>query len=200
MTSLTLPEMTRDEEIREMMKDYPGAYRITFALILVGVGILIGAALFRGDEGYTVNLYTEVLSIAVTVFILDYLNRRRDERNAERALKEQLVREAGSTSNEVAKNAIHQLRKRGWLVGKSGILAGDNVYLSFTNLHEATIYGANLTGTTLMGADLRNANLTGIEAEGANLKSASAQGANLSGANLRVVTPKSWTRKCLCLC
>jgi hypothetical protein len=176
------PEMTRDEEIRELMKDYPGTYRIAFALMLVGVGIFIGAALFRGDQGYTVNLYTEVLSIAVTVFILDYLNRRRDEHNAERALKEQLVRDAGSTSNEVAKNAIHQLRKQGWLEGENGLLKREN--LSRANLEDANLEGASLADVNLTFANLKNADLKVADISNSDLSFSKFEQARFNGANL----------------
>jgi uncharacterized protein YjbI with pentapeptide repeats len=174
------PEMTRDEEIRELMKDYPGTYRIAFALMLVGVGIFIGAALFRGDQGYTVNLYTEVLSIAVTVFILDYLNRRRDERNAERALKEQLVRDAGSTSNEVAKNAVHQLRK----IKEGKWLIGDNGLLQCADLTEANLCQADLSHANLEGSHLAKINLVRAKLSWTNMRRTNIRMGFLSRADL----------------
>ena len=76
---------------------------------------------------YQINLFTDVISIAVTVLILDELNRRRSERDAENALKRQLVDDAASTSNEIAKNAVHQLRRKGWLEGENGLLKGKQI-------------------------------------------------------------------------
>lgn len=126
-----MAEPTRDEEIRAIWRnpDNRMFYKLLGAAILVAIGVLVGGAIFAGNAvDYQINLFTDVISIGVTVLILDELNRRRDKRdaveqeeanrrrdvkNAEEALKRQLVMDAASTSNEIAKNAVHQLRRKG---------------------------------------------------------------------------------------
>lgn len=178
------------ERTRAVYRLYP----LAMPLIWILIGVVIGAFLFGrdGDTGYIANVYTEILSISVTVFVLDYLNRQRDKESRIQDLKEQLVRDASSTSNEIAKNAIHQLRKQGWLGGDNGILKGAD--LVGTNLAGAQLEGANLAGAHLiyaklagaglLGANLQGAGLIGANLAGAHLWYANLAGADLTGANL----------------
>ncbi|MCB9457574.1 MAG: hypothetical protein H6671_16430 [Anaerolineaceae bacterium] len=105
----------RWQEIRSIHHEYEFFYQIGGGLLLVLIGVWIGTNLFAlaEDTGYFTNVYTEVLSIFVTVFILDRLAQRREDRNREIDLREQLVRDASSLVNDVALNAIRQIRKRG---------------------------------------------------------------------------------------
>ncbi len=169
------------ERTRAVYRLYP----LAMPLIWILIGVVIGAFLFGrdGDTGYATNLYTEILSISVTVFVLDYLNRQRDKESRIQALKEQLVRDASSTSNEIAKNAIHQLRKQEWLVGDNGLLK--LVDLEGANLESANLECANLVGANLRDANLESANLVGANLESANLRDANLQGSNLRGTNLQ---------------
>ncbi len=51
-------------------------YRLLGAALLVGIGVLVGGAIFADRAvDYQINLFTDVISIAVTVLILDELNR-----------------------------------------------------------------------------------------------------------------------------
>lgn len=177
--------------------------RIVLGALLIGLGVWIGSLIFGGDEGYATNVYTEVLSIAVTVGLLDYLNRRRDERRRIEDLKEQLLRDVRSQSNETAKNAVHQLRARGWLQGENGLLKGaqmsaanlqdaflvevdlSSAALVMANLQRAFLNGAKLNGSYLISANLQGARLSSVDLQGANLLRAKLQGAVLSLANLQ---------------
>ena len=107
--------LSRNEEIQQIHKDYIGFYQLGGGLFLVLIGVLIGAVIFANDSGYGTNIYTELLSVGLTILVLNGLQERRDTRNRIKDLQEQLVREAGSSVNATARTAIDTMRKRGWL-------------------------------------------------------------------------------------
>lgn len=157
--------------------------QILYGLLFVFLGIGIGYLLFAADNGYTVNLYTDIISVAFTVFVLDALNRRRDARREERELKALLLRQARSDVNDVAKQAINEIRERGWLTGTEGLLKGAD--LSGADLQGANLHGANLEETDLSRANLQEANLSSANLEGANLRTANLSSTTLFQANFR---------------
>lgn len=178
--------LSRSDEIRQIHTEYANFYLILGGLALVAGGILIGAALFSGSApaidditGYFTNLYTEAISVALTIFVLDVLNRRRDERNRIRDLQEQLVREAGSSVNATAWSAIHTLKKRGWLGRDFKALGGIRVKDS-----EALLQGVDLSYADLRAADIGKANLQRTDLRHAKLSEADLVEANLSHADL----------------
>jgi uncharacterized protein YjbI with pentapeptide repeats len=152
-------------------------YFIAIAGMLILFGVWLGTALFDADS-ILPNVYTEVLSIGVTVLILNKLAERREEN----ALKRRLIMNAGSLSNEIAKDAVHQIRRRDWLSGKDGILK--RAYLWEANLERANLNGANLENTRLFGANLESANLSITNLQDAILRRANLQNADLASANL----------------
>jgi uncharacterized protein YjbI with pentapeptide repeats len=151
--------------------------RIGTGLMLVLLGIVIGAFLFRDERGYQTNVYTEALAIIVTVVIIDALNRRRDLLNTERELREQLLMDAASTSNETAKNAVHQMMRREWLRGEDGMLIGQDLFAS-------NLSGADLEGATLCKTDFRHASLVETRFVRADLTEARLSFADLARAEL----------------
>lgn len=157
-----MAEMTREQEIQQIHHRYADFYRIGGGLMLVLLGVWIGSILFR--DGYATNLYTEALSVVVTILVLDQINQWRETQRT----KSRLVREAGSRSNEVAIAAVEWLRAEHWLSGKTGLLK---------NAH---LWSANLANSNLQEANLENAYM-----REANLENATAQSANFKGANLR---------------
>jgi hypothetical protein len=178
--------INRNDEIKAIWKEYKFFYQILAGVVLVGIGVLIGMFAFSAPAdriGYLINLYTSILSILVTVFVIDFLNRRREEHRDLRQLQEQLVRDASSTSNETAKNAVHQVRKRGWLEGESSLLQEADFFQA--NLEGADLMNANLQGARLSFANLRAADLGGVNLEDAILFHAFLQGAYLYYANLQ---------------
>lgn len=200
MTKTGLDERT--QEIRDIHTRYKFVYQIIGGMALVLLGVLIGAELFRNDRGYGTNLYTEVLSIAVTIFILDRLAQRREEKRelqrerekveqAREQEKQRLIRDLGSEVNNVARKAAEELDAKGWL--RDGSLQG--VFLGSANLREARLWNANLQKANLIFANLREANLALANLRGANLgnanlhrvvlRSANLQGAKLWSANLK---------------
>lgn len=182
-------EPTRDEELQQIRKDYPLAYPITLALLVVIILLIAGMALYADHDawGYGINVFTSVVSTVATVLILDRLAERRADRKAEEALKQQLVDDAASNSNEIAKNAVYQLYRKRWLRFEEGLLKGAN--LQFANLQGADFQFANLQRTDLSYANLQKADFTQADLRGANLVMANLRGAtllhtNLAGANL----------------
>lgn len=143
-----------------------------------------------------ISLLPEAAGILVTITVIDVLNRRRDERNAVKQLQEQLVRDASSIVNDVANNAVHQLRNRGWLEGIDGLLAkadlrGANLHtvdLMFANLEKSNFTGANLQESLLGGVNLQEAVLGYSNLKEAYLHKANLQGAKLWGASLQEAT------------
>jgi uncharacterized protein YjbI with pentapeptide repeats len=163
----------------------------------VGV-LLLTLALVAGIAGYAIqhpegfsfqqfvgdfyaNVSTELTSIAITVLIIDTLNRRREARLEESREREQLTRQFGSSVNEVAKRASEELRARGWLT--DGSLQGAD--LRIAHLEETKLWKADLQGVNLQWAKLKKANLNGSILVGANLMQANLQAAKLGGADLR---------------
>lgn len=122
-------------------------------------GFIFGIAV-SGKLGQLVNwfadgFWNEALSIAITVIVLDRLNRLR----AVEQLKLRLVREAGSQSNETAKSAIDWMRHEGWLTEETALLK--NADLSHANLKGARFPDefTDLEGANISFADLSNTNL-----------------------------------------
>lgn len=153
-------------------------FRIAVVIIALLAGIIIGAYLFSGEnpritDDYWLNLATESIGFIATVLLVNALAARRETNR----LKDRLVYEAGSTSNDRAKAAIEDLRHYGWLEGNNGLLRG-------ADLQGANLAGANLRGANLRGAKLLRANLTGADLRGADLADTHLMGANLKGTDL----------------
>ncbi len=198
-------ESTTDRwtEIRTLHHDQHFFYQILGGAALVALGILLGAALFGADPGYSVNIYTEILSIGVTVFILNALAERREDSRRENDLKAQLIRDAGSQSNEAALRAVNEIAKRKWLIEEDGLLRGADLsqanlagaHLHTSNLQNANLFqgklqnaylfDANMQYAMLWQANLQHADLTHTDLEGADLGHAKLQYAKLLCANLQ---------------
>ena len=131
---------------------------------------------------FLLSLLVQVIGIGVTVLIMDNLAERRADRRAEDARKRQLIDDAASTNNEIAKNAVHQLGRKGWLTGEDGLLKGAD--LEGANLQGANLENANLEAARLIGANLQGANLAGTNLHWVDFWNANLEAANLSRANL----------------
>ncbi|GAB4530726.1 MAG: hypothetical protein OHK0046_51450 [Anaerolineae bacterium] len=191
---------------REFKKgDIQQAGRLSGALLFLGIGVWIGARLFAGDApliddtGYYTNIFTEILSVILTIGVLNYLAERREDKRREREDKARLVREAGSPVNATAVNAVRELRERDWLEGEDSALKGARLHLanlsaanlsfanlSATNLSFANLSAANLSFANLNKTDFDTTNLSGADLKLANLSGASLYEANLSGADLEL--------------
>jgi hypothetical protein len=171
-----------DPDWREREVDssqYKTVAQVAFVVIVLLVGVLIGASLFAGDDpviedtGYWTNLFTEVISVIVTVGLIGLIFEHRRKQQ----LKRDLVQQTKRRSNDTVLDAIDALRENGWLTGEKGVLQGER-------WHEAQMQGANLQEANLQDADLVKANLQGAKLGEANLHGANLIRANLQGADL----------------
>ena len=188
----------------EFMLRYGGLFRWAFrGAIFTLIMLAVVAYCVFDHTDYALNLLTEmigvVLSICVTVFIVDRLYAHRERES----LRRRLIREVGSGSNPHALNAASWLRAEGWLGGKVGALKNAdlrgadlrNVSLWYQNhedgseqladLEGAILWGSNLSDAVLIKANLQTAELRHSNLERAYLDDANLQGALLNAANLK---------------
>jgi len=95
-------------------------------------------SLARLFEDLWTNLSTELASIAMTVLVIDTLNRRR----AVAEEKQDLILQMGSPDNAFAREAVRKLRARGWGFGSDRSLLRQ--HLSKANLRDANLQGCSL--------------------------------------------------------
>jgi hypothetical protein len=167
----------RIKETKAIWKQYQGLY--------VVVGILIGLLLFPLLEliitdlgSLLVGLIPETIGFGLTVYVLDRIYTRHDTER----LKQRLIHEVRSQSQEIAKSAVNWLYQEDWLAGEDGLLAG--IDLSGAKLEGAFLINANLEACGLYGANLKHAKLLGTSLKQAELSHAYLEGAWLVGANL----------------
>ena len=123
-------------------------------------GLCIPLMPVRLIADFYANISTELISIALTVLVIDALNERRSIEREKKAL----ILQMSSPTNLVAIEAVRVLRVRGWLT--DGSLRGAD--LSHADLQGAYLAGvdmanAKLFRTNLKGAHLQFANLNGVE-------------------------------------
>lgn len=164
---------------------------IGVTLLVLGFGAAIGGSLYNGNtlreavEAFYANAGTELISIALTVLVIEALNHRR----AIRKRKDELILQMGSPDNAFAIEAARILRQKGWLT--DGSLR--EAWLEGANLQKAILgadmrgkrEGADLRGAHMSGAKLQKARLRGVDLQGARLGTANLQGAILLDANLQ---------------
>ncbi len=155
---------------------------IIFSLVTVGClyhWIKSNFILSGADEG----LFTEIIGILITVFLIDRL-RSLSERNRYRR---NLIRQARSKSNPIAIDAIEIIRDEKWLDEKSiRLLEGKNLSgaaLNYANLRKAYLNRTVLSHSTLEETDMRDSILTDVQFNGASLIRTRFSGANLAGAS-----------------
>lgn len=180
------------------------AYRtVSDVALLVGIALLI-AGVIVGVEGgkissgdgfsmtkligdFYANVATEAIGIAITVIVIDTLNRRRESKQD---LKATLTYDLRSRSPDVVRRTLTELRKRGWLDDgtlRRAYLSGADLSgadLSFADLSDAYLSGTNLEGTVFRSARLLNADLSQSNLQGANFSKAMLRSANLDDCNL----------------
>lgn len=168
-------------------------YRVAFLL-----GIIATALWYFNRIDFQVllpNIVTDLLGVAITVFIIDTMYRVRSD--TER--KKVLIAKLGSKNNAVATDALHELEAEGWLSDGSlnrAFLISCNldgnsfsnadlrrVSFSFATLRETTWLEADLQGAFLDHVDLTNATLS-MHAVDTHFAEADLTGATLSSANL----------------
>ncbi len=170
------------ERIWEAIKKRP-TFTIGMVALLLGLGVSVGGSLYDKNtlsefiEAFYSNAGTELISIASTVLVIDYLNRRR----ATNERKEELIYQMGSPNNEFAVEAVRILRLKGWFY--DGSLKGASLWMA--NLRGASLHDTNLQGAYLDRSDLEEANLREANLQGTRMGAANLRGADLKGANLQ---------------
>lgn len=179
----------RNLEIRTIHRRFAEFYKIGGGILLVLIGIWIGSFLF--GDGYATNVYTEMLSIFVTILVLDRLNEWRNTQQ----LKRRLTREASSRDNSTALNAVDWLRAECWLTiyddhqllcqTKLSRAYLENAYLYQANLENCNMYKANLNYADLSKANMRDAFLHRATLDNTSLYNTDFRRAVLWNASLR---------------
>ncbi len=188
----------RWQENRNAWRDYWKDFTIEkFATWLIIIALVIVIFGYFNQHGSVVNwtnilgdfyanVSSELLSIVLTVAILNRLNERRQDEKELTRLKALL----GSNENVVTKIALAELRAKGWLRDGSlrgAKLAGANLesaYLRDVMLHEGLLNGSHLEGADLMFAELKGTDFILAHLENAQLGWANLAGANLIDAHL----------------
>ena len=195
MTDYTLDD--RLIENRAAWTDYWKTFTIErFGAVLAVIALVVAVAGYINQHGgllnlsnifgdFYANVSSELISIVITVLVVDRLNRVREQRDNEalqaRLDEQELTRlKALLSSNEsvVTKIAVAELRAKNWL--QDGSLKEAN--LNYTNLSGGDLRKANLSNAYLM-----DVNLSGGDLREANLSGAYLGASNLSGTDLRMV-------------
>lgn len=183
--------------------DYPDMSdrAVLLLLLAVSLGALLVSGLmnllgFAWWDGALQNLGTEMIGAFATFVLFEKIIGARDRRAAEqqdlqREVRD-LIRRTRSSANEIAKDAIDELRERQLLEGATGVLAGQRLReanlvdarLTRANLHTVNLSKADLQRAELGQADLRSANLEHTQLYSAKLNRSDLRGANLANANL----------------
>ena len=205
------PVQLRMRQAQGRYKDWSGVptNRLTLQIGLgTGIAGIFGlAGLFANPESLWNRAALPVVAVAATVYLVDFVYRRRSELLE----KQRVIRQMGSRSNHVALDAARVVTERGW--HRDGSLSGAEferadlrgltmaraklcaASLMYAQLRDAELMFADLKGSRLGSSDLRNANLSfsdlenavlGLaDLENASLGRCSLRAAHLEGANLR---------------
>lgn len=160
-------------------------FSLVFGSEILLLFFVLGLNSFNDTNSYLMNIFTEGLSIGITVFIIDRFSTWRNQRDL-------YTLQVASQSNEMAKEAISWITYNSMLAETSSILT--NGYFKFANWSDAVMWKANLekanleeaqlVRTRFADANLNNANLRWANCRQANFRDAKLQNSNLYGANL----------------
>lgn len=151
----------------------------TVAKILGGIGIAAaGLYWYPRDwlgsafvDHFYAEIATSLLSISLTVLLIDRLYERREAVT----LKQRLLRELGSSDNGFAVRAAKEVRAQGWMA--DGSLTKCD--LSLANLANANFQGAIVIDTNCYKAHLIDANFKGAKFTGGSFHETLFNGATL---------------------
>jgi hypothetical protein len=160
-------------------------FDMTFGLIVVLVLIGVGFSFLYDGEGYKTNLYTEIISTAVTILVLNRFAKEREQKFLDQQRKSDFLRRLKSPVAVVARGAAAELEEH---LEWANELAG--VDLSGADLSNCDLSELNLCGVNLAGANLENTFLQGTDLRGAWLVEA-----NLRGAHLSLIDDAPWLEK-----
>ncbi|MEM6529267.1 MAG: pentapeptide repeat-containing protein, partial [Chloroflexota bacterium] len=130
------------QAVRRIHADEKAFFQMAGGVGLFAVLGAVGLLVFAADRfGYQMNVYTELISVALTILVLD----RRAAARAEAERKEELIFQMGSPEHTTAHAAARILKVKGWLEDGT--------------LQRADLSRANLKGVDLNTSDLRRASL-----------------------------------------
>lgn len=195
----------RIRQLWKRFKQLSTTEKAALAFLVLGAIIVAYGYFFsqveRDWRGFVEQIYSnlgiELVSVGLTVLVIESLNRG----VATRERKQELILQMGSPDNGFAIEAVRLLRQKGWLLDGSLIncdLAGANLtranlnralmiraHLKMANLSGALLIQALLENADLSKANLANANLTGAFMDQVLLFDANLSGAILSQAHLK---------------
>ena len=190
----------KEQNIKEIHIKNQLVYQVSLAAIGILILTWIGSKILLEDTGYLTNIYTEALSILVTVGVIGFYTRYQSIQREKRSL----ILQMGSPNNAFAVEAARILRMQGWGWNTDSSLERqlfpfanlEGAYLGWCNLYGAQMEGAILTDSILRQANLKNANLRKVNLQGAfmlgaNLENTRLMEADMRGVSLGPFLPKS---------
>jgi hypothetical protein len=164
-------------------------YRWLYALVGFLAGVFLGPFLV-GSDSVLGDLFPEAAGILFTIVVLNQLAEKRNKRE----LKEALIRQLGSQSNDFALEAKRQLEGLDWLdeaLARKRFRHADwqgsvlvNMNLVDSDLRDVKLMRTLLMNTNMAGANLRDAKLTNADLTHASLTRTDLIGTIMTGADL----------------
>jgi uncharacterized protein YjbI with pentapeptide repeats len=167
-------------------------FRLSSVAVLIVLAVYIIAnfdvlGVVRVVNDFADNIITDIISVAVTIVVLQRWNQRQSTIQRQ----EDLILQLGSEEGAFVREAVRHLRRYGWLIDGTldqGYFRSANLaaaLLKHASLQDSDLGRANLKNADIAFANLQEADLSFADLEGAELSSCKLQGANLSYANLR---------------
>lgn len=123
------------------------------------------------EDGFSLNIHTELIgvgiSVLITVFVIDELNRRRDKDRRKEESKARLVRQVRSPEPSFVRNAFHEIQELGLFKEEKSILQRElfigvrweNVHLNYFNLRQSDMTDSTLRDVLFFMAEMQGINL-----------------------------------------
>ena len=154
-------------------------FKMGLIFLIIAIVIIVSGHLYQHNTfslhnffiDFYANLGSELLSISITIIVVDRIIRAISKEESETELRNQLLQELHSPVNNVASAAVHRLRAIGKLVGKDAWTIGANLR-GKANLRGARLLDANFQGAKLFQADFTESDLRNVNFVGADLTEA----------------------------
>jgi hypothetical protein len=159
--------------------NYITPQKVAFGILVIGFLVFIFGYHYQHPEGWDLqslttdfyaNLSTELISISITVLVIDSLYKHHETLGE----KKRLILEMGSPDNGIATRAVQIMQRE-----TSYVLDGS---LNLKSFWRANLDGAELYSAELEGASFHYASMVGVELPGANLRNVAFWSTNLEGA------------------
>ena len=172
-------ETNRWHSVRAIHKKLIDLYQIFEITAIIALNTVLMRIVFQSDA---LDSDKNTIDIIGTLFMFAILLWRGRHWGYRRTMR-RLVNEAANTNFKTVRNAVDQLRQKGLLTGRNGLLQGQD-------LSQADFFGADLGGANFRGANLTRVCLTDVDLRRADLRDVTLiRGvfgyADLMGADLR---------------